>query len=93
VKVYAVMTEPGQVPAWKKYINEQKLFDWAHVYQTKEMEKADLDAQRPSFRQLYDVTMTPTLFLLDKEKRIIGKKLTWKQLNDFLETKWKDKKG
>lgn len=93
VKVYAVMIEPGQVPAWKKYITEHKLFDWAHVYQTKEMEKADLDAQRPSFRQLYDVTMTPTLFLLDKEKRIIGKKLTWKQLNDFLETKWKDKKG
>lgn len=92
VKLYAVMIEPGQVPAWKKYINEKNIGDWTHVYQTKEMEKADTDAQRPSFRQLYDVTMTPTLFLLDKEKRIIGKKLSWSQLNDFLEVKWKENK-
>jgi hypothetical protein len=32
--------------------------------------------------------MTPTLYLLDKEKRIIGKKLTLLQLNDLLEVKW-----
>jgi hypothetical protein len=91
VKLYAVMIEPGQVPAWVKYTQEHKLNDWIHVYQTKEREKADTDAQRPSFRQLYDVTMTPTLYLLDKEKRIIGKKLSWKQLNDFMEVKWKEK--
>ena len=56
------------------------------------MEKAINDAQRPGFRQLYDVTQTPTVLLLDKEKRIVGKKLSWEQLNDFLETKWKEKK-
>jgi hypothetical protein len=33
--------------------------------------------------------LTPTLYLLDKEKRIIGKRLTWQQLNDLLEVKWK----
>jgi len=53
------------------------------------MELADFAAQKPSFRQLYDVTLTPTLYLLDKEKRIIGKRLTWQQLNDLLEVKWK----
>jgi thiol-disulfide isomerase/thioredoxin len=88
VKVYAVMTE-YDIPAWKKYIVEHKLGDWKHVYQTKEMEKATTDAQRPGFRQLYDVTMTPTLYLLDNEKRIIGKKLTWQQLNDLLQVKLK----
>jgi thiol-disulfide isomerase/thioredoxin len=83
VKIYAVLTE-NEKPEWIKYINDHNLTGWIHVYQTKEMEKAVTDAQKPSFRQLYDVTMTPTLFLLDSEKRIIGKKLTWKQLNDLL---------
>jgi hypothetical protein len=62
------------------------------VYETKEMEKAVSDAQRAGFRQLYDVIQTPTILLLDKEKRVVGKKLSWEQLNDFLVTKWKEKK-
>ena len=53
------------------------------------MEAADYAAQKASFRQLYDVTITPTLYLLDKDKHIIGKKLTWQQLNELMEVKWK----
>ena len=49
-------------------------------------------AQKPGFRQLYDVVSTPTIYLLDSEKRIIGKKLTWSQLNDLLNVKWSQKK-
>jgi hypothetical protein len=30
--------------------------------------------------------------LLDKEKRIIAKKLGWSQINDLLKTKWNTKK-
>ena len=52
------------------------------------MEDADFAAQRPGFRQLYDINMTPTIYLQDKEKHIIGKKLTLLQLNDLLEVKW-----
>lgn len=92
VKIYAVLTE-NQQTEWIKYINDHKIGDWTNVYQTKEQEKAVTDSQRPSYRQLYDVTMTPTLYLLDKEKRIIGKKLTWKQLNDLLEVKIKATKN
>jgi hypothetical protein len=90
VKIYAVLTEDVK-PEWLKYIREHNLSDWTNVYETKEMEKADADAQKASFRQLYDVTMTPTLFLLDKEKRIIAKKLTWEQINDLLQVKWNNK--
>jgi thiol-disulfide isomerase/thioredoxin len=91
VKIYAVLSE-NEKPAWVKYIKEHNLGDWTHVYQTKEMEKAEADAQKPGFRQLYDVTQTPTLYLLDKEKRIIGKKLSWKQLDEFLQVKIKNNK-
>ncbi len=89
VKIYAVLSEPKEKEGWIKYINEQHITDWTHVYQTKEAETADVEAKRPSFRQLYDVTQTPTLYLLDSEKRIIGKKLTWTQLNDLLQVKLK----
>lgn len=92
LKIYAVLTEDKKTE-WVNYIKDKNIGDWTHVYQTKDMEKAVADAKRPSFRQLYDVIQTPTLYLLDKDKRIIGKKLTWKQLNELLETKWSAKKN
>ena len=92
VKIYAVLTQDEKEDlknAWINYIKEHHLTDWTHVYQTREMEAAERKAQVAGFRQLYDVIMTPTIYLLDKDKHIIGKKLTWQQLNDFLEVKWK----
>ena len=94
VKIYAVLTpdeKENAKPEWEKFIVEHKLGAWTHVYKTKAMEDADYAAQKPSFRQLYDITLTPTLYLLDKDKHIIGKKLTIFQLNDLLEVKWKTK--
>ncbi len=92
VRIYSVLTEDKK-KEWVNYIKEHNIGEWTNVYQTKEMEKAVSDAQLPSYRQLFDVTQTPTLFLLDKDKRIIGKKLGWKQLNEVLETKWTAKKN
>lgn len=92
LKIFAVLTPDGKEnvkPEWVNFIKEHHIGDWTHAYKTKEMEDADYAAQRPSFRQLYDIIMTPTIYLLDKEKRIIGKKLTLLQLNDLLEVKWK----
>jgi len=56
------------------------------------MEEAVVAAKVPGFKQLYDVISTPTLFLLDSDKRIIGKKLNWTQLNELLQVKWNQKK-
>ena len=86
IKVYAVMTEFDE-SGWKTFINTHQLADWYHVHHTLEMMKADTEGQKPSFKQLYDITQTPTLYLLDKEKRIVGKKLTLQQLNDLLQVK------
>jgi thiol-disulfide isomerase/thioredoxin len=91
VKIFAVLTPDGKEnmkPEWLSFIKSHNLADWTNVYTTKEMEAADLAAQKPSFRQLYDVTTTPTIYLLDKEKHIIAKKLTLLQLNDLLQVKW-----
>lgn len=83
VKVYAVMTE-YDTDAWKTFINKHQLAEWTNVHHTLQMVKEDTEAQRPSFKQLYDITQTPTLYLLDKDKRILAKKLTLEQMNDFL---------
>jgi thiol-disulfide isomerase/thioredoxin len=92
VKIYAVLTPDDKENAkndWVQFITAHKLTDWVHVYKTKAMEEADFAAQKPSFRQLYDITLTPSLYLLDKDKNIVGKKLTILQLNELLQVKWK----
>ena len=91
VKMYGVLTEVKEITKWKEFINKYNLQSWINVYQTDEEKKADDDAKRPSYKQLYDVTQTPTLYLLDKDKRIIAKKLTWQQMNDVLQTKINNK--
>ena len=91
VKIFAVLTPDSKqnvLVEWAKFIKDHDLYGWTNVHKTKEMEDADYAAQKPGFRQLYDITSTPSLYLLDKEKRIIGKKLTLLQLNDLLEVKW-----
>ncbi len=92
VKVYAVLTEDRR-SEWINFIKQYNLGDWTHVLQTKEMAESISSAQKPGFRQLYDITQTPVLYLLDKDKRIVGKKLTWMQLNDLLAVKTKTEKN
>jgi protein-disulfide isomerase len=91
VQIFAVLTPDGKQNAkadWLSFIRKHDIGDWNHAYKTKEMDDADYAAQRPGYRQLYDITLTPIIYLLDKDKRIIGKKLTLMQLNDLLEIKW-----
>jgi hypothetical protein len=88
IRLYGVMTDGGK-ENWLKYIRTHNLKDWIHVYQTQEMKDADAAANRPGFRQLYDVYQTPMLYLLDKEKRILAKKLSYEQLDQFLDVSLK----
>src|ERR1035437_1657176 len=90
VKIYGVLSE-NEKTKWLQFIRKNNLKDWIHVYQTEETKKAITDSQRPGYKQLYDITQTPTLYLLDKEKRIIAKKLTLQQMDDLLQTKLRNK--
>ncbi len=88
VKMYGVMTDGG-FDKWKAFISEHNLKNWIHVYQTKELKDNELKSGQPGFRQLYDVYQTPMLYLLDKDKKILAKKLNYEQLNEFLGHKFK----
>ncbi len=91
VKIYGVLTETKEQSKWKEFMIKNNLQSWINVYQTDQQKKIEEDAKKPSYKQLYDVTQTPTLYLLDKDKRIIAKKLTWQQMDDLLQMKINNK--
>lgn len=92
VKLYGVMVDGGK-DLWLKFIHDHNLKDWIHVYQTQAQHDADATAGRPDYRQLYDVYQTPILYLLDKNKRIIAKKLTYLQFDEVISLKLKNSKS
>ena len=74
VKVVAIAIEDS-VDDWKKLIREFSLFNWVNGYDHK---------QQVDFRRRYDVTTTPTLYILDKSKKIIARGLPTEQVEDFM---------
>ena len=54
--------------------------DWINVY--------DPD-HKSGFRQLYDITSTPKVYIMDKDKKIIAKQLGVEQVEDFMKQKIK----
>jgi hypothetical protein len=90
MKLFGMAKETeGKREDWLKFIRDHKLTDWTHVYYSKEADKARIDSGTPGYSQLYDVQSFPTLYLLDKDKRIIAKKVTEDQVNEILAMKQK----
>lgn len=90
VHIYAVAKETdGTKKDWLDFINGQQLKGWTHVYYSKAEDNARISANIPGYSQLYDVRTYPTLYLLDKDKKIIAKKLTYAQIDDIIELKTK----
>ncbi|CAN5164789.1 hypothetical protein BH20BAC1_BH20BAC1_13300 [soil metagenome] len=87
VKVYAVLSETTEVEKWKEFINKNNLRTWVNVYQTAAQKEEIEKAKKPSYKQLYDVTQTPTIYLLDEEKRIVAKKLSLDQIDELIQVK------
>lgn len=88
VKLVGVMVDGGK-EAWLKYIRDNNLKDWIHIYETEAQKEAVSAAGKAGYKQLYDVFQTPVLYLLDKDKRIIAKKLAYDQVDEVLQLKLK----
>ncbi|MDQ3111899.1 MAG: DUF5106 domain-containing protein [Bacteroidota bacterium] len=74
-EVYAIVADMD-MKGWKKYIKENKL-KWVNV--------AAKDGQElANSKFYYDVYSTPTVYLLDEKKTIIGKRLDAEALQGFL---------
>ncbi len=96
VEVFAVGKATGDdFKAWKKIIREKKL-SFINVGVTKEIydiAKKDPYELIPSkttlaslnYQETYDIYSTPRVWILDKDKKIIGKNLGISQLEDYLD--------
>lgn len=90
VKIFAVAKETdGTKKDWLDILHKHQLNGWTNVYYSREEEKRRVDAGIPGYAQLYDAQIVPTVYLLDKDKRIIAKKLTWQQTDEILALKIK----
>ena len=74
VTVMAVAVEQS-AEDWKKFINEFKLQKLVNGY--------DYTFQT-DYRHQYDVWTTPTVYILDKNKKILARKLPVEQIEDFI---------
>ncbi|AUD04089.1 TlpA family protein disulfide reductase [Spirosoma pollinicola] len=74
VRVAAIAVDDSEAD-WKKFIREFRLTNFIHGY--------DL-THTLSFQRVYDVAMTPTIYILDKDKRIIARQLPFEQVEDFI---------
>lgn len=84
VRIYSVLTNNDVKDQWKKFIVDHHIQEWTNVYESEQQRKSATTANKPSYQQLYDVIQTPTIYLLDNEKRIIVKKLTIEQMDDVI---------
>jgi thiol-disulfide isomerase/thioredoxin len=90
-KIFAVAKETeGTKKDWMNFIHDKHIESWTHVYYSKAEEKTRVDAGIPGYSQLYDVQSFPTIYLLDKDKKIIAKKLTWEQIDEIMSIKMKN---
>jgi hypothetical protein len=91
LKLFGLAKETdGKKSDWISFIKDHQLYEWTHVYYSKEEDAARVSNGIPGYSQLYDVQSFPTLYLLDKEKRIIGKKLTVDQIEEILSYRTKN---
>jgi thiol-disulfide isomerase/thioredoxin len=75
IEVFAVCTTADK-PKWTKYIEDNKL-TWINGW----------DPERSShFDIFFNVQTTPTIFILDKNKKIIAKKLSVDDIASFIDT-------
>ncbi len=79
LKVFAVHTQ-NKKDEWEKFVIEYNLFDFINCWDPH---------NQTNYRIYYNVFTTPTIYLLDKDKKIIAKKLDVEQLTDLLKREYK----
>jgi thiol-disulfide isomerase/thioredoxin len=82
VKVFAVCSDTS-VAKWTKKIHEYKIYHWINVDGPRSLTE--------NYHDLYDIISTPTIYLLDKDKNILAKRLNWKQTTDFIKRDYEAK--
>lgn len=82
VEIMGIYTQSDKTE-WDRFIQEQHLENWINAWDP---------YNQSGFRANYDVSSTPTIYLLDKNKVIIGKKIDVETIDKMLGDLLKEKK-
>ena len=78
VKIFAVYTQYDK-EEWNEFINDKDLKEdgWMNIW--------DGPYPHSQFRDFYDIYSTPVIYVLDKDKRIIGKRINVENIGDLID--------
>ena len=82
ITTFAVATEFDK-EEWKKFIKDQKTEDWINVADINHDEEGNPVASS-DWRDKYDIYSTPVVYLLDKNKKILAKRISHSQLVEII---------
>jgi hypothetical protein len=74
IQVYAANIERKD-EEWLKFVRSKNIRQWLNVRDSK---------NHTDFKITYDIYATPVLYVLDKDKNIIAKRISYENLDDFL---------
>lgn len=75
VKVFAVQTKSELYDSWKKFIIDNKLSNFIHVFDPVHI---------VDIKNNFDVNSTPVIYILDRDKKVLAKKLGAGQVVDMI---------
>jgi thiol-disulfide isomerase/thioredoxin len=75
IEVFSICTQPNRA-IWEKYIEDNKLI-WINGWDPDRSTHYDF---------FYNITATPTVYILDKDKKIIAKKLPVESVEGFIDS-------
>jgi hypothetical protein len=74
-----------EMDLWKKFIAEFKIQSWINGIDIHKNVKTGKEEYFTDFRNTFDVYSTPIVYILDKNKRIIGKRIPVDKIQEFIE--------
>ncbi len=74
VEVFAVL-ESHDIDKWRKFIEDKQITDWINVYDKN---------KNTYFHYYYDIFSTPVIYILDKDFKIIAKRISEEQAKDYI---------
>ena len=74
-----------EMDVWKKFIAEFKIQSWINGIDIHKNAKTGKEEYFTDFRNTFDVYSTPVVYILDKNKRIIGKRIPVDKIQEFIE--------
>jgi hypothetical protein len=84
IKIITVNNEAAHEGEWRKYLAQHDFKNWINLYEPVIEREARTKKGLASYQQLYNAYQTPTMYLLDKDKNILAKRLSLEQFDNML---------